>query len=617
MKYNNCPKCKELASAVTIQKVGECNNCKAKRILNKYLSDEKFLLEKTKSRDVGNYTIDLIMFLRKSNLVASQQNRIVIDFLKILKMVDNYDVKLSEQWVQSQYFKVSAIKSLKAANIIKAFLYAKDLIELDIISESFFSVEIRSVYRYEKNILDYFFAPSRCHDCGKYLKHNSHSFCYNCLAYRSIYNRTTMEYVEKNFEQDSVKGLYYNFCAYISFLGRKPQTIASILEHSQVFFYFLAKYIPDNLNTWPFSFTPNDQGTRTQLQLTYVQPLVKFTFSEEWLEIFTQEFKNVNVHFSTFLAFLKAIGLVSSPLKNPQEKLREKIDNVMHGFQTPIFRLLEKESATIELLVRKNTVRTKKWSTVENKIDSIIAFYKWLSNNESVQSWAEVSERMVNMYLLEFPEKSRDIKRRLFFNFFEDARKQRYIFSNPIEQFIARDRMIEVKPLSKKIHAQIYQTLVTATNELYVEKLMSSLIYFHALTTREVVGIRIDDIKLDRNCILIKGRPPAYLSKIEMLMLHLTLTERVHQLNGRSSDYLFCSYSALTDKTVSKNTVLKYVKTLIGLSPKSLRIAALQYCAASFGAEYLHNCIGLSVTQASRYANMGEEFLDEIIDFET
>lgn len=176
--------------------------------------------------------------------------------------------------------------------------------------------------------------------------------------------------------------------------------------------------------------------------------------------------------------------------------------------------------------------------------------------------------------------------------------------------------MVEIKPLSKHEHAKIYRILTTDIDELFVVKLISSLVYFHGLTSKMLVEIKVDNILLGRNCILIPERPPAYLSDLEMLLLHLTLSDRLDRLNGKSSAYLFCSYRSITDTSIKINTVNRYVKSLTGISPKNLRIAALQYCSANFGAEYLHNCLGLSVTQASRYADMGEWLLEEIIDDE-
>ncbi|WP_186669092.1 hypothetical protein [Sporosarcina sp. BP05] len=136
-------------------------------------------------------------------------------------------------------------------------------------------------------------------------------------------------------------------------------------------------------------------------------------------------------------------------------------------------------------------------------MDAIIKFYKWLIDTTEVQGWAEVSEREINIYLLNFPVSSREITKRLLFNFFEYAKKQRFIFNNPIEQFVSRDRMMEVKPLSKREHAKIYRKLTTDINELFVEKLICSLIYFHGLTSKQLVEIKFDNIKLGGNCIFV------------------------------------------------------------------------------------------------------------------
>ncbi|MEH6947582.1 hypothetical protein V7068_11035 [Bacillus sp. JJ634] len=56
------------------------------------------------------------------------------------------------------------------------------------------------------------------------------------------------------------------------------------------------------------------------------------------------------------------------------------------------------------------------------------------------------------------------------------------------------------------------------------------------------------------------------------------------------------------------------VKEFLNITPKDLRIAALQFCAANFGAEYINNCLGLSITQAESYSKIGEELLDYIAE---
>ncbi|AZB43798.1 hypothetical protein CEF21_16615 [Bacillus sp. FJAT-42376] len=614
MNSANCPKCNELLSRKTVASARECNNCNAKRILAKYLSDEEFLFKKTKSKETGNYTILLINFLNKSALVPSQQNRIVVDFVKIMNLVKDHNARLSELWVHNSYFKVSAIKSRNALNIIKVFLYSEDLIAFDMVSDSFFPIETREIYRFKKDILDYFYSPTRCRDCGAESINSAQSFCYTCIAYRSIFNKTTLEYVNKEFPNNSLKGLYFNYTKFIATLGRTPQTLVNLLESGTRFIKFLTKYIPDNINTWPFKFNDNNLDLEAILESPDYTLLIEFKFSEEWRNIFLNEFKGEGI--TVFLAFLERIGLLSPLQSNPKEKILKKIYTVNQNFQKPLIKMLEKELASKELLEKKNAVIRKKMSTIIDKIDMMISFYNWLANNETAHNWAEVSERMVNTYLLQTPQRSRDIKKRALYNFFQFAKKQRFIFANPIENFIARDRMIEVRPLTKQDHSEIYRKLTTESDQLFVEKLISSLIYFHALQTKNIMEIKIEDIKLASKSIYLNGRPPVFLSTVEMLLLHLTLDERLRRLNGKNSIYLFCSHKSIKDVSIKKGTINQYVKSILGLPPKSLRIAALQFCASNFGAEYLHDCFGLSITQASRYANIGEVLMDDIINDE-
>lgn len=52
-------------------------------------------------------------------------------------------------------------------------------------------------------------------------------------------------------------------------------------------FSYLTEYIPNNL-------------IDGQFRVIYTKPLIKFTFSEEWIEIFVEKYKVENANFLIF-----------------------------------------------------------------------------------------------------------------------------------------------------------------------------------------------------------------------------------------------------------------------------------------------------------------------------
>ncbi|WP_186669090.1 hypothetical protein [Sporosarcina sp. BP05] len=129
--------------------------------------------------------------------------------------------------------------------------------------------------------------------------------------------------------------------------------MADILEKSREHFLFLSDYIPDNIDNELFNFNSNEGEVTTRFHVISGKPLVNFTFSQELVDMFERKFKGSNVSYSLFLAFLEKRGLIIPPLKNPYQKIRQKINAMEEKFQALVLKMLEKESASIDLLVKK------------------------------------------------------------------------------------------------------------------------------------------------------------------------------------------------------------------------------------------------------------------------
>lgn len=62
--------------------------------------------------------------------------------------------------------------------------------------------------------------------------------------------------------------------------------------------------------------------------------------------------------------------------------------------------------------------------------------------------------------------------------------KKKYIFLNPIEEFVARDFIVDVKNISLKEHKKIYASIHTNKIEYPLESLLTSMAYFHCLASQ-------------------------------------------------------------------------------------------------------------------------------------
>ena len=61
------------------------------------------------------------------------------------------------------------------------------------------------------------------------------------------------------------------------------------------------------------------------------------------------------------------------------------------------------------IIIERKMLLRKKWVTVNQYIDNLILFVKWLIENYEIDNWSQVTDKEVNIYLLTFPEKRRTI----------------------------------------------------------------------------------------------------------------------------------------------------------------------------------------------------------------
>ncbi|MFJ7913763.1 MULTISPECIES: hypothetical protein [unclassified Lysinibacillus] len=364
-----------------------------------------------------------------------------------------------------------------------------------------------------------------------------------------------------------------------------------------------------------YPFTVREYEQTQKYKLIHGNKYFNILLSQEWLSDFEKEFSSKDSYKDIFLFYLESLGLLKQRPVDEKVKILQKVNLFESSFQQSILKLIVFESQKIENLKQKNASQKKSWTTVNKYIDEIKAFYYWIKKDTTISSWSEVTEDMVNKYLLGMKFTNGQIKKRTLFNFFTFLKKHGFVFVVPIEQFVARDSMIEVTPLSLNQHKTIFKAIENGNENLVVERFLCSLVYFHGLTSSQIKSLELENINLVEKNIHVNGRPPAYLSDSDLILLKEVLVRREKLLNRKKSSRLFPAFKSIKDISISNLSISDIVKKVTGYTPRRLRIAAFQYCSAKFGAQYLQECFGLSLTQSARYARIGEELLElQVLD---
>ncbi len=223
-----------------------------------------------------------------------------------------------------------------------------------------------------------------------------------------------------------------------------------------------------------------------------------------------------------------------------------------------------------------------------------------------------VQEEHIHAFLLTLTPKNREPARKDLYVFFRLARKRRILTHVPIMDAPAKDLPPTVEPLSgegQKVLARLIRANISTQPE---ESFLSALCFYHALTPRQVCGLKGSDVDVERGMIHVKGRPPVYLLAEDFLLLEQFLRKRHALPYAKKRSHLFISNRpTLDDVSVPSAYVKRKVQAFTDHTPQRLRITCLATLSARYGSQYLVEAFGLSLTQASRYGNMREFLLEE------
>lgn len=594
---------------------------------------DKKLSEKFKSEDTILMFKEFKIFIEKANKTPQYTFRNLVDFAKIINkffngisLNDNNSLILYSEF-KKEYFAQSAYKSNTSMEVMAVFLYSKNLLKFDF-DPIFQKWKLEKFQYFKPDLLEYFFSKTRCNDCGKDITNKNASFCPKCIKRRTLKIFIESIHNKKIIKNDTHIDTFYLFIDYVLKLRYSFTTSHLILNAMLPLFDSLPEIATKNYNS------KNSLSIQTIIQIfnervdmsKYVGKekarinliiyLIKFLEKEKMLNHknnINEIFVNLRVDESNQIILLNYFEVN----EHKKQKVLVKIEKMPKQFQKLLNHYVDMFEIQMNVYQKKNTVKSLKWESVSSRIEAIIKLINWSSVNLKVSSWNEVTEEVINSYLLMYKKQEYiDVLKNNFFNFFQFAKKNKYIFENPVPKFKARSYVVANQEFKLQEHKGLISKIIEYSKIDPTTALLISLCYFHALSSKQISSIKISSINFEKFLIEFNGRPNVYLDELEMKLLsnHITLSKSKRVVHD--AEYLFFSNSAVFPFQVSKTYILNKVKKSCGFNPKQLRRAGIQYCAAMFGSEFLRDIFGLSLTHLQRFGEVGDQLIEKIISEE-
>ena len=620
MKYSECPICQKKVSHNTLLKVGKCNNCVAEKAFQKYIDNTELIEAGMSEREVSVLQ-KAYYFLKRSDKTFTFKNRVMIDLKRILQKGLNFPI--SNVQFTNKYLEYSKYTSPNHLEIMTITLFSCDFLYFERVESPWTVYPLDTFYQYTDEIIEYYFDSSKCSDCGTKLTRKSHDFCDSCMDRRVLRNMCSEVHINSFLTNQDTIELYKDFINFL--LKRKLGLgyITNLLKFERKVFKLLDSE-KTNSNIVPF--------TRDRFATIYSYHWITNACNKVIAKgISLTEEKNIRIFIGHLIAFgeykeyfleredIPKIELINNRLNIFSEKesveniIFQRIDKLPKSLQPLISSYFQIEFIKREVLDKKNASRTIKHTSIHSKFVRIMKFMVWCIDKK-INSWNDVTQEIVDEYLIEIDSiKTRELEKRLLFNFFDYGEKKNMLFRNPIPQFIARDFMMNNGMLPLEKHRTIIKTIKILAEEIPRDSLLLSFCYYHALTSSEIRNLKLSHINAEQQSIEINGRPKAYLSEIDFKALIIYLDSVSEERKAIDTEWLFFSTKYGKGVKISGALISRRAKEHINLTPKALRIGALHYCAEKFGSEYLHDCFGLSLTQSARYGDVNDWIIEDII----
>jgi len=340
----------------------------------------------------------------------------------------------------------------------------------------------------------------------------------------------------------------------------------------------------------------------------------------DWVEkICEQVPRRLRLVKTSLLCFLQEQGILKMPDENDllQARILKQIEQIPAGFRRLVNIYYQTRLELRNRQISHNEATPLSLQTINSDIGIFSRFVKWLDHeHQEVSSWNLVQESHVHEFLLILTPHNREIVRKDLYVLFKLARRRKAITHIPMTNYPARELPPVSEPLSMTEQKRVARILLQSIHLNPLGCLLGCLCFFHGLTTKQIQSIKLSDVDLADKKIIVKDRPPVYLSTEELLALENYVKLRSHMRNVNKREYLVIGdwgARIYENRPLGSRAILKQVKELTGYTTKQLRITCYHSFSARFGPLMLIDAFGLSKTQASRYGRFEEYLLEEEI----
>lgn len=340
--------------------------------------------------------------------------------------------------------------------------------------------------------------------------------------------------------------------------------------------------------------------------------------NEEWLLSTLEKIpssKNVKKSLINFL--IKENKLRLSANKDILTSIKKLFEQVPKGFISLLEIYFNERMEVRKRQEKFNARNPLSLLTIKADIVVFVRLVKWIQNNcNLIESWDMVQQEDIHKFLLTLTPKNREIVRKDLLVLFKLAKRKRLITHIPILDIKSRELPPTIEPLTFDEQVRVANLIKNYLYEQPLDCLLTSLCFYHGLSTSHISSIKISDIKIDEKMIYINDRPPVYLSTDELILLNEYAKQRSNIRNIQNKTYFIVSSSfseVYQDRPINGPFITRKVKAFCGFTPKSLRITCFNMIASKFGPQLLVEGFGLSLTQASRYGKLEDYLIEESI----
>lgn len=339
----------------------------------------------------------------------------------------------------------------------------------------------------------------------------------------------------------------------------------------------------------------------------------------QWLESCYQNHKTTLAKRS-----LRGFLLEKKIIKEPSEEeyYRNVCENYLKdcpsGFTKCITWYYDEKFSLQKRQISNNARNPIKSRTIEGDVCFLSRMVKWIvENHPALKSWLDITEELVNQFLLSLKPSNRECMRKDLYQFFKFALRKRCIFTIPMTDYTTREVARVNYTLSFEEQAVLARKIQDEGISYPYEALLTSLAFFHAMQPRYIGNILLLDIDIDNKVIHMMGVPDVYLTPIEMVLLKEYLSLRADFPNCEGKKFLFIPWkrgNSYQDKPILKSFITRLVKSFSGFNSQTLRITCLQSMANLYGPQFLREAYGVSQTHASRFGKYEDYLIEEALD---